>query len=47
MTLKTRAAGWILDEPELLLEEQILVPDLAGWRQERISRTCPVIRSSR
>lgn len=29
--------GWlILDEPELHLEEHILVPDLAGWRRERM-----------
>lgn len=29
--------GWlILDEPELHLEAQILVPDLAGWRRERM-----------
>ena len=27
---------WILDEPELHLGEEILVPDLAGWRQERM-----------
>jgi len=27
---------WILDEPELHLGEDILVPDLAGWRRERI-----------
>lgn len=28
--------GWvILDEPELHISEQILVPDLAGWRKER------------
>jgi Uma2 family endonuclease len=27
---------WILDEPELHLGEQILVPDLAGWRRERL-----------
>jgi len=28
--------GWIiLDEPEIGLEEDILVPDLAGWRKER------------
>ena len=26
---------WILDEPELHLEEDVLVPDLAGWRRER------------
>lgn len=29
--------GWIiLDEPELHLEADILVPDLAGWRRERM-----------
>lgn len=29
--------GWILlDEPELHLREDILVPDLAGWRRERL-----------
>ena len=27
---------WILDEPELHLCEEILVPDLAGWRRERM-----------
>jgi Uma2 family endonuclease len=28
--------GWvILDEPEIKLGEDILVPDLAGWREER------------
>ena len=27
---------WILDEPELHLARQILVPDLAGWRRERM-----------
>ena len=27
---------WILYEPELHLGEEILVPDLAGWRRERI-----------
>ena len=31
--------GWvILDEPELHLIDYILVPDLAGWRIERMSR---------
>ena len=25
---------WILDEPELHLDEDVLVPDLAGWRRE-------------
>jgi Uma2 family endonuclease len=30
--------GWlILDEPELHLGDEILVPDLAGWRRERLS----------
>jgi Uma2 family endonuclease len=27
---------WILDEPELHLDEDVLVPDLAGWRRERM-----------
>ncbi|MGH8553908.1 MAG: Uma2 family endonuclease, partial [Methylococcales bacterium] len=27
---------WILDEPELHLHRDILVPDLAGWRRERM-----------
>ena len=27
---------WILDEPELHLGEDIVVPDLAGWRIERM-----------
>ena len=27
---------WILHEPELHLGEDILVPDLAGWRRERM-----------
>ena len=27
---------WIIDEPELHLGEEIVVPDLAGWRRERI-----------
>lgn len=29
---------WILDEPELHLEHDILVPDLAGWKRERMPR---------
>lgn len=29
---------WILDEPELHLGADILVPDLAGWRRERLPR---------
>ena len=29
--------GWIiLDEPELHIVEQVLVPDVAGWRRERM-----------
>ena len=28
---------WIIFEPELHLGEDILVPDLAGWRRERMS----------
>jgi Uma2 family endonuclease len=29
--------GWVLlDEPELHLREDVLVPDLAGWRRERM-----------
>lgn len=27
---------WIVDEPELHLGEAVLVPDLAGWRRERL-----------
>jgi len=27
---------WILDEPELHLGPHIMVPDLAGWRRERL-----------
>ncbi len=27
---------WILDEPELHLDNHILVPDLAGWRKQRL-----------
>lgn len=31
--------GWIiLDEPELHLAGHVLVPDLAGWRRERLMR---------
>jgi Uma2 family endonuclease len=29
---------WILDEPELHFAEDVLVPDLAGWREERMPR---------
>ena len=29
---------WILDEPELHLGGHVIVPDLAGWRQERMPR---------
>src|SRR6186713_952879 len=31
--------GWILlDEPELHLGDDVVVPDLAGWRRERLPR---------
>jgi Uma2 family endonuclease len=29
---------WILDEPELHLGSDVLVPDLASWRRERLPR---------
>jgi len=29
---------WILDEPELHLGDDVLVPDLAGWRHEHLPR---------
>lgn len=29
---------WILDEPELHLGDDVLVPDLAGWRRERLPK---------
>ena len=29
---------WILPEPELHLGEHVVVPDLAGWRRERMAR---------
>ncbi|MGI9229459.1 MAG: Uma2 family endonuclease [Gammaproteobacteria bacterium] len=29
---------WIFDEPELHLGDDILVPDLAGWRRERMPK---------
>ena len=38
---------WILDEPELHLGHEILVPDLAGWRRERMPELLPVRRDPR
>ena len=36
--------GWLLlDEPELHLGEDILVPDLAGWRRERMPELPDVV----
>lgn len=29
---------WILDEPELHFEDDVLVPDQAGWRRERMPK---------
>jgi Uma2 family endonuclease len=35
--------GWILlDEPELHLGEHVLVPDLGGWRRERMPKVANV-----
>ena len=34
---------WILDEPELHLGGDVLVPDLAGWRRERLPRIADTI----
>jgi Uma2 family endonuclease len=35
--VKVAQGGWILlDEPELHLHGDVLVPDLAGWRRERV-----------
>ncbi|MBM7112656.1 Uma2 family endonuclease [Archangium primigenium] len=31
-----RGGWWVLDEPELHLGAQVLVPDLAAWRCERV-----------
>jgi Uma2 family endonuclease len=28
---------WILDEPELHLGDDVVVPDIAGWRRERLT----------
>lgn len=28
---------WIVDEPELHFGEDVVIPDLAGWRQERMA----------
>ena len=36
---KGEPGGWIiLDEPELHFGPQVMVPDLAGWRRERMPR---------
>lgn len=29
---------WILDEPEIHIDSDILVPDIAGWRRERMPK---------
>lgn len=29
---------WILDEPELHFDQDVVVPDIAGWRRERLTR---------
>ncbi len=33
-----REGWWILDRPELHLNGNVLVPDLAGWRRERLPK---------
>jgi Uma2 family endonuclease len=33
---------WLLDEPELHFGEDVLVPDLAGWRRDRMPVVPPV-----
>jgi Uma2 family endonuclease len=33
---------WILDEPELHFGEDVLVPDIAGWRRDRMPAVPPV-----
>ncbi|MDP2314935.1 MAG: Uma2 family endonuclease [Pseudomonadota bacterium] len=33
-----RGGWWLLDEPELHLGPDVLVPDIAGWRRERMPR---------
>lgn len=33
-----RGGWWLLDEPELHFGEQVVVPDIAGWRVERMPR---------
>ncbi|HXS17449.1 MAG TPA: Uma2 family endonuclease [Polyangiaceae bacterium] len=32
---------WILDEPELHFDDHVLVPDVAGWRKERLPELPP------
>lgn len=29
---------WILDEPEIHLGEQVIVPDIAGWKKDRLPK---------
>ncbi|MFP2931863.1 Uma2 family endonuclease [Pyxidicoccus sp. 3LG] len=33
---RDRGGWWFLDEPELHFGEDVLVPDMAGWRRERL-----------
>jgi Uma2 family endonuclease len=41
---KAGPGGWvILDEPELHLAQDILVPDIAGWRRERMPEIPDVV----
>ena len=34
--MAVRGGWWIIDEPELHFDDEIVVPDLAGWRRERM-----------
>jgi Uma2 family endonuclease len=34
---------WIIAEPELHLDEDVVVPDIAGWRQERMDSVPDVV----
>jgi Uma2 family endonuclease len=39
----TPGGWWILDEPELHLRDDVLVPDVAGWRRERMPELPDVV----
>ncbi|HUF16567.1 MAG TPA: Uma2 family endonuclease [Thermoanaerobaculia bacterium] len=41
--LRGPGGWWILDEPELHLEADVLVPDIAGWRRERLQKLPDIV----